>query len=803
MADLTARIKPKKSSTAGEVPQAADLEVAELAVNTADGKLFVKHTDNSIKEISGGGGGGGISGLPNYDGILMAFDGGDQSTTFTEETGKISSWTAGGSVKQVASPVKFGASALSCRSATADQLISNDLVGTSAREQFRINKGDFTVEFWVHIPTGASTNWQNVFMLQSSNGINEIMGCTIRKVSANGLVDSVLFYLDDGNGGAAVVINQQNVDLFDYDTWHHVAFCRSGQVLKYFVDGVEHYSQANTTSVGTSDVAADMLLTLGVNHPLTSERFDGYLDDFYYVPQAKYTGAFTPPTAAIVPLEVPPNDGDVLVYDSVDAGYRAQALPLGYLGDVKGPISNAYTLTNKVTNYLNVANDGDWSTDVWGGAGGGYLISWESLTAGDTVLSAIQAGDEVTIYWPSGEVVTETVAQTYAQSTNNGIVINDPTNSPWNTQALGTALTIQCKTRIETTALAPTDGQVLTYDAANSQWEPQTAPVPDLNEVGKVSYVSPPTSYRYDTYSASLSSNGQWAQDGIGLYVRKIDSDGKDITQDPLYPSTNFWYSTDGVTWVGDSGTVSQSTNFFSWGIGNPGLAQNTLYVSYNDPSLSVQDGQVLTYVAANSQWEAADPAGATELNDLTDVATGLEAGTQTWTGTWTVSTVTINQTMNAAGNMGPATSNEVNLHTQDNSATDRSTQLSALDGQTLWWRKNSEAWQSETMTGYRTFASTLIPQAAGFSASVGAAQLGDSYTLSDGGPAIDYSPTAGQVLTYVDARSRWEPADAPVESNTTTAGAGSSAVSNIVTISQVDYDALGTPDANTIYFIV
>ena len=54
MADLTARIKPKKSSATGEVPQAADLEVAEIAVNTADAKLFVKHTDNSIKEISGG-----------------------------------------------------------------------------------------------------------------------------------------------------------------------------------------------------------------------------------------------------------------------------------------------------------------------------------------------------------------------------------------------------------------------------------------------------------------------------------------------------------------------------------------------------------------------------------------------------------------------------------------------------------------------------------------------------------------------------------------------------------------------------
>ena len=57
MADFIARIKPKKSSVAGEAPLAADLEVAEIAVNTADGKLFVKHTDDTIKEISGSGGG--------------------------------------------------------------------------------------------------------------------------------------------------------------------------------------------------------------------------------------------------------------------------------------------------------------------------------------------------------------------------------------------------------------------------------------------------------------------------------------------------------------------------------------------------------------------------------------------------------------------------------------------------------------------------------------------------------------------------------------------------------------------------
>ena len=45
-------IKLKRSSTASDTPTASDLAVGELAINTADAKLFTKHTDNSIKTIS-------------------------------------------------------------------------------------------------------------------------------------------------------------------------------------------------------------------------------------------------------------------------------------------------------------------------------------------------------------------------------------------------------------------------------------------------------------------------------------------------------------------------------------------------------------------------------------------------------------------------------------------------------------------------------------------------------------------------------------------------------------------------------
>ena len=54
---MASTIKLKRSSTASDTPSASDLEVGELAINTADAKLFTKHTDNSIKEISGSGGG--------------------------------------------------------------------------------------------------------------------------------------------------------------------------------------------------------------------------------------------------------------------------------------------------------------------------------------------------------------------------------------------------------------------------------------------------------------------------------------------------------------------------------------------------------------------------------------------------------------------------------------------------------------------------------------------------------------------------------------------------------------------------
>ena len=42
------KVITKKSTVAGKVPLSSDLDIGELAVNTADKKLYTKHSDSSV-----------------------------------------------------------------------------------------------------------------------------------------------------------------------------------------------------------------------------------------------------------------------------------------------------------------------------------------------------------------------------------------------------------------------------------------------------------------------------------------------------------------------------------------------------------------------------------------------------------------------------------------------------------------------------------------------------------------------------------------------------------------------------------
>ena len=83
-------IKLKSSSVAGKAPTTADLQLRELAINTTDGKLFLKKSvsgTESIVEIgasTGGSGGGSVGG--GTDKVFVE-TGQTISTNYTLSTG--------------------------------------------------------------------------------------------------------------------------------------------------------------------------------------------------------------------------------------------------------------------------------------------------------------------------------------------------------------------------------------------------------------------------------------------------------------------------------------------------------------------------------------------------------------------------------------------------------------------------------------------------------------------------------------------------------------------------------------------
>lgn len=62
-------IKHKRSGTAGATPSSGSLVAGELAINTADGKVFIKKDDGTVVEVgaSSSGGESPITILSAYD----------------------------------------------------------------------------------------------------------------------------------------------------------------------------------------------------------------------------------------------------------------------------------------------------------------------------------------------------------------------------------------------------------------------------------------------------------------------------------------------------------------------------------------------------------------------------------------------------------------------------------------------------------------------------------------------------------------------------------------------------------------
>lgn len=214
---------------------------------------------------------------PNFANVslLLHLDGSNGSTTFTDNSPSPKTATVSGNAQVSTSQFKYGGA-----SAVFDGV--DDAVSFPNSLDLQFLSGDFTIEFWFFASKAAQT--QNFPRLLAKGNFSATGGWNVIYFKATGEVGFDIYTPATLFFSAGIASD---------NTWTHVAITRSGGTLRTFLNGVPGGSGANATNLNDASV-----VVLG-NEPNFASDFNGYIDDVRLTKGvARYTSAFTPPSAA-------------------------------------------------------------------------------------------------------------------------------------------------------------------------------------------------------------------------------------------------------------------------------------------------------------------------------------------------------------------------------------------------------------------------------------------------------------------------------------------------------------------------
>jgi len=209
---------------------------------------------------------------------LLHFDGADESTTFTDESGK--TWTPAGGANIETDDPKFGVSSA--------QFVGDGGIYCDTHDDFVFGSGNFTIDFWVKISTSTG-NMSLCF--KGLSGYNYAPFSVKRPTGG-----FILAFYASSNGIGWDLCNGVAIGTLTSGTWAHVAICRSGTSIYCFLNGV----LGSMTTVGTAVLLANSeqvkIGSDGTRWPSTSS-----IDEVRFSKGiARWTAQFTPPSSPYV-----------------------------------------------------------------------------------------------------------------------------------------------------------------------------------------------------------------------------------------------------------------------------------------------------------------------------------------------------------------------------------------------------------------------------------------------------------------------------------------------------------------------
>jgi hypothetical protein len=212
--------------------------------------------------------------------ILLHMDGANAGTTFTESAlgGAAHTWTASTATTST-TQAKFGATSEST-GASAGFITTPDSV------DFTLGSGDFTYDCWFWVAGGAGTR-RFMFGQSDSSGTAVNLNVFFELNASNVLSATV------GVGSVTTVV--LGVTAITTTGWHHVAFVRTGNNLKLFLDGVQ---EGSTTAFSSTINDSPNKFSVGTVGEFPSLFWNGFIDEFRLsVGIARWTANFAPPAA--------------------------------------------------------------------------------------------------------------------------------------------------------------------------------------------------------------------------------------------------------------------------------------------------------------------------------------------------------------------------------------------------------------------------------------------------------------------------------------------------------------------------
>ena len=253
----------------------------------------------------------GASGDPQWNNVslLINADGGSIVNLSRYGEGNAVRYTVGTGGNPTASTTspKFGSHSINLDG-------SSDHLTNAGGEMLDIQSGDWTMEYWMRFPSGASWSTSNqIYFGQGSNNQN------YWHISNhwNTTSDIYMAVRVSGSSWATSVISSSGaVDQSDND-WHHYAFCNASNTLKIFKDGTEIGSG---TFTGNANITNNFYIGAGYSTGgLATAQQNHYIDDFRLTKGvARYTSNFTVPTAHLITAPDPADyhwDDVVLLMD--------------------------------------------------------------------------------------------------------------------------------------------------------------------------------------------------------------------------------------------------------------------------------------------------------------------------------------------------------------------------------------------------------------------------------------------------------------------------------------------------------